>query len=62
MEATCTEALYNLGLAHKRMGRYQESLECFLKLHSILKSSTHVIYHIADLCDKLEDFDQSIEW
>ena len=29
VEATCSEALYNLGLVHMKLGQYQESLECF---------------------------------
>ena len=61
VEATCTEALYNLGLAYKRLDRLPEALECFLKLHSILKNSAHVIYHLADIYDKMEDFDQATE-
>lgn len=62
VEATCTEALYNLGLVHKKMGRYREALECFRKLHTILRDSPQVMYQVADLYDKLDDFTQSIEW
>ena len=36
-------------------GRYDEALEYFIKLHSILKNSAHVIYHLSDLYDKLDD-------
>ena len=61
-EATCTEALYNLGLAHKRMGRYHEALDCFHKLQSILRDSAQVIYQLADLYDKVDDFTLSTEW
>ena len=42
--------------------RYDESLECFLKLHNILRSSAQVLYHLADLSDKTGDFAQSTEW
>jgi len=62
VEATCTEALYNLGLVHKKLGQYHEALECFQKLHTILRNSPQVIYHIADLYDKVDDFPQSTEW
>ena len=62
VEATCTEALFNLGLVHKKLGCYQEALECFTKLHSIFKNSAEVIYQLADLCDKVDDFDQSTGW
>ena len=62
VEATCTEALYNLGLVLKKLGSYQEALECFTKLHSIFKNSAQVIYQLADLYDKFDDFDQSTGW
>ncbi len=61
VEATCTEALYNLGLTYKKSNRLSEALECFLKLHSILRNSAHVLYHLADLYDKMDDFDQATE-
>lgn len=61
VEATCTEALYNLGLAYKKMNKYPDALDCFLKLHSILKNSAHVLYQLADLYDKTDDFDQAME-
>ena len=47
VEATCTEALYNLGLAYKRLG--QLALECFNKLQTIFKNLPEVIYQLADV-------------
>ncbi len=61
VEATCTEALYNLGLAYKKTNRLTEAMDCFVKLHSILKSSSHVLYHLADLHDRMDDFEQATE-
>jgi len=62
VEATCCQALYNLGLVYKKLGRTQDALETFLKLHTILKNAPEVIWHLADLYDKVDDFDQAIEW
>ena len=62
IEASCTEALYNLGLVQKRLGCFQEALECFNKLLSIFKNSSQVMYQLADVYDKLDDVDQSTEW
>lgn len=62
VEATCSQALYNLGLVHKKLAHTQEALECFLKLHTILKNSPQVIWHLADLYDHVHDFDQATEW
>lgn len=62
VEATCSEALYNLGLVYKKLGRTQDALDSFLKLHSILKNSPQVMWHLADLYDKVDDFEQATEW
>ena len=47
-EATCSEALHNLALCHKRMNQLPKALDHFIKLHSI-RNSPHVIYQIADM-------------
>ena len=50
IESTCVEALFNLGLVHKRMSRIPEAVDCFMKLHTFLRSSPQVIFQIADWC------------
>jgi len=44
VEADCIEAIYNLGLVYKRLGYYNESLQAFEKLHTIIPNSYEVIY------------------
>ncbi|KAE8299755.1 Intraflagellar transport protein 88-like protein [Larimichthys crocea] len=74
-DSSCTEALYNLGLTYKKLNRLEEALDCFLKLHAILRNSAQVMYQLANLyptdqkCDisyvfvnLLEDPQQAIEW
>ncbi|XP_009076256.1 PREDICTED: intraflagellar transport protein 88 homolog isoform X3 [Acanthisitta chloris] len=61
-DSLCTEALYNLGLAYKRLNRIDEALDCFLKLHAILPNSTQVLYQIASIYEIMEDPHQAIEW
>uniref|UniRef100_A0A3Q3XBH9 Uncharacterized protein n=1 Tax=Mola mola TaxID=94237 RepID=A0A3Q3XBH9_MOLML len=56
-DSSCTEALYNLGLTYKKLNRLEESLDCFLKLHAILRNSAQVMYQLL-----LEDPQQAIEW
>lgn len=51
-----------MGLVYKRMGSYQEAVDTFHKLQSILRDSAQVIYQLADLYDKLDDFTISTEW
>ncbi|KAL7385177.1 hypothetical protein ABVT39_017044 [Epinephelus coioides] len=70
-DSSCTEALYNLGLTYKRLDRLEEALDCFLKLHAILRNSAQVMYQLANLyptnnkCNLLRllnDRQQAIEW
>ena len=62
MDATLTEALHNLGIAYKQENRFPESLEVFLKLHSLLPSSPNVFFMIADLYDRMDDLPNAMEW
>ncbi|XP_054723610.1 intraflagellar transport protein 88 homolog, partial [Uloborus diversus] len=61
-EASCVEALYNLGLAYKKMNNAEDALESFYKLHGIVRNHPQVIYQIASLYEQLEDIDQALEW
>jgi intraflagellar transport protein 88 len=36
-EATCVEALYNLGLVNKKLNLLEESLDCFYKVDSRIR-------------------------
>uniref|UniRef100_A0A8C7EV86 Intraflagellar transport protein 88 homolog n=1 Tax=Neovison vison TaxID=452646 RepID=A0A8C7EV86_NEOVI len=47
-DSSCTEALYNIGLTYKKLNRLDEALDCFLKLHAILRNSAQVLYQIAN--------------
>ncbi|GAB5566212.1 intraflagellar transport protein 88 homolog isoform X1 [Prionailurus iriomotensis] len=64
-DSSCTEALYNIGLTYKRLNRLDEALDCFLKLHAILRNSAQVLYQIANvylIYELMEDPNQAIEW
>ena len=37
------------GLTNKRLGRLEDSLDAFYKLHAILRNSPQVMYQVADL-------------
>lgn len=37
------------GLTYKRLNRLEEALDCFLKLHAILRNSAQVMYQLANL-------------
>ena len=57
-DASCVEALYNLGLCHKQLKRYEESLEIFFKLQSIVRNHPEVMFQIANVYELVEDIDQ----
>nr|XP_020657707.1 intraflagellar transport protein 88 homolog isoform X2 [Pogona vitticeps] len=61
-DSSCTEALYNIGLAYKKLNRLDEALDCFLKLHAILRNSAQVLFQIASIYELMEDLNQAIEW
>ncbi|XP_041114744.1 intraflagellar transport protein 88 homolog isoform X3 [Polyodon spathula] len=61
-DSSCTEALYNLGLTYKKLKRLEEALDCFLKLHAILRNSAQVMFQLTSLYESLEDPNQAIEW
>lgn len=58
----CTNNLEFLGLTHKKQGEYEDALDYFLKLHSILSSHPPVLYQLAHLHQLVGDLDQAIEW
>ena len=41
--------LFVPGLTYKRLNRLEEALDCFLKLHAILRNSAQVMYQLAHL-------------
>ncbi|KAK7108172.1 hypothetical protein V1264_015957 [Littorina saxatilis] len=61
-DSSCVEALYNLGLTNKRLGKLEDGLDAFYKLHAILRNSPQVMYQVADLHDQLGDTAQATEW
>ena len=60
-DASCVEALYNLGLCNKKLALYEEALETFFKLQSIVRNHHEIVYHIANTYEQMGDFDQATE-
>uniref|UniRef100_G3RHK9 Intraflagellar transport protein 88 homolog n=1 Tax=Gorilla gorilla gorilla TaxID=9595 RepID=G3RHK9_GORGO len=61
-DSSCTEALYNIGLTYEKLNRLDEALDCFLKLHSILRNSAEVLYQIANSYRYFPCNIEVIEW
>merc|ERR1719498_1619781 len=49
VSADCLEAIYNLGLVNMHVGKYQEALLAFDKLHSITYSNCDVTWQLGDI-------------
>jgi hypothetical protein len=47
-----------LGLCHKQLKRYEDSLEIFFKLQSIVRNHPEVMYQIANVYELVGDIDQ----
>lgn len=54
VEADNMEALYNIGLAAKRLGRYEEAIKLFKRVGALVMSN-EVLYQVADLHDLMGD-------
>ncbi|CAG0926115.1 unnamed protein product, partial [Notodromas monacha] len=61
-DASSVEAIYNLGLANKKLGRLEESLDAFYKLQAILRNHPQVLIQIASIYEQLGDLYQALEW
>ena len=59
---SCVEALDSHGLCNKKHSLYEEALEVFFKLQSIVRNHNEVVYHIANTYEQMGDFDQATEW
>lgn len=61
-DSSCIEALYNLGLAHKKTGHIDDSIDCFIKLRKMVTNHPDVLYQIAHLYELSGETDQAVEW
>jgi intraflagellar transport protein 88 len=62
VSADCLEAIYNLGIVNIHLGRYQEAMLAFDKLHSITHHNVEVMWQLGDLHEKRGDLAKAHEW
>lgn len=64
IDPTAFEALYNLGLTHKKIGDFENALNCFRKIYATVTNNhhPHVIYQMGNLYELLNDTSGAIEW
>ena len=60
VEADCVEAIYNLGLANKKLGGLKDALQAFKKLHRIVPRDAEVLWHMANLHELLGERSEAI--
>lgn len=46
LELDCVEAVYNLGLCHKRLGALEDALSTFEKLINFLPTNIEVLFQV----------------
>ena len=62
VEASCVEAIYNLGLINLRLGHHDEAQRCFEKLHTINPNNPEVIFQIANLHERQMNVHGAVKW
>lgn len=62
IDASCVEALYNLGLTYGKIGMYEQALDQFFKLHAMQRSNTQIYAKMAEINAKKSDYDQAENW
>ncbi|CAM9370847.1 unnamed protein product, partial [Heterosigma akashiwo] len=62
VEADCVQAIYNLGLVNIRMALWQEALQAFEKLHTIVPNNPEVIYQIANIFEQQDQLGHAAKW
>jgi len=62
VSADCLEAIYNLGLVNMHIGKNQEALLAFDKLHSITHVNCEVMWQLGDIHEKLGNHNKAHEW
>ncbi|GMT29246.1 hypothetical protein PFISCL1PPCAC_20543, partial [Pristionchus fissidentatus] len=60
-DALCMQALYNLGLIHKKAHNLENALDCFYKLDKMLRNNVQVVCQLASIYEFMEDSGQAIE-
>ncbi|CEP03482.1 unnamed protein product (mitochondrion) [Plasmodiophora brassicae] len=62
VEADCTEAVFNLALVYKQLGKLEDALGAFRKLHNLCPKNPEIISHIADIYDLVDVPAEAAEW
>jgi len=61
-DASCVEAMYNLGLVYKRQQLFNDALLCFNKLNVVLRNDAQVLYQLADVSELMGETQKAVEW
>ena len=62
VEADCVEAIYNLGLANRRLALLPDSAQAFRKLHRLLPDDLGVVWQLGSAYEAMGDADQALHF
>ena len=62
VEANCIEAIFNLGLVNKRMELWEDTLQAFDKLQTIIPRNPEVMYQLGHIHEIVGNYKAAIKW
>ena len=62
IQADCSQAIFNLGLANAQLGLAEEAIHAFKKVHGITPNDPQVIFQIADIYELQGRSHDAIKW
>jgi len=62
IDSSCVEAIYNLAIVNQTMKFYEDALEWFHKVHTLLPNHPHVTFQLGRTHEFLGELDVATEW
>ncbi|KAL3777877.1 hypothetical protein ACHAW5_005679 [Stephanodiscus triporus] len=62
VQADCSQAIFNLGLANAQLGLAEEAIHAFKQVHGIIPNDPQVLFQIADIFDLQGKSHDAMKW
>jgi intraflagellar transport protein 88 len=62
IQADCSQAIFNLGLANAQLGLAEEAIHAFKKVHGIIPNDPQVLFQIADIYELQGRSHDAMKW
>jgi intraflagellar transport protein 88 len=56
------EAIFNLGLTNTRLGKLEDAMQSFVKLHTVSLNNLRVLYQVAILYEEVDVLSKASKW